>query len=65
VSNDEVAVMVERASYERVKAQGPPVPTSDKNLLIIHAGHFEALVEASKSGDKLPYEEEGWVLGCT
>jgi hypothetical protein len=64
MSIDDVVITVERSSFQRVKAEGAPASTSDEDLLLIHAGHLEALVRACKQGGHLPYEDEGWVLGC-
>lgn len=60
----DITLTIQHSSYEKVKAEGPPEPTNEDGLLLIHPAHYDALIRACERGGCLPYEDEGWTLGC-
>jgi hypothetical protein len=59
-----MAISVDRRAYEVVCREGPPARTEHDHLLLIHAGHYRALLDACRRGGTVPYETEGVNLGC-
>jgi hypothetical protein len=59
-----MTIMVDRGAYDLVSREGPPARTEHEHLLIIHVGHYQALLDACRRGGTVPYETEGVALGC-